>query len=30
MFVELELWKRYVETLPRDRDDEDEEDGTGN
>lgn len=24
MFVELELWKRYVETLPRDRDDEDE------
>ena len=26
MFVELELWKRYVATLPRDRDDEDEED----
>ncbi len=26
MFVELELWKRYVETLPRDRD-EDEDDG---
>lgn len=22
MFVELELWKRYVETLPRDRDDD--------
>ncbi len=24
LFVELELWKRYVATLPRDRDDEDE------
>jgi hypothetical protein len=26
MFVELELWKRYVETLPRDRDEDDEDD----
>jgi uncharacterized protein (TIGR03663 family) len=25
MFVELELWKRYVETLPRNRDDDDED-----
>lgn len=24
MFVELELWKRYVETLPRDREEDDE------
>jgi uncharacterized protein (TIGR03663 family) len=27
MFVELELWKRYVATLPRDRDEDDEDEG---
>jgi hypothetical protein len=29
MFVELELWKRYVETLPRDRDEDENEDEDG-